>query len=73
LKSDELSGRATDSQGDHRYSVVRRFDSFSQGAIENGRSRIYLGIHWQFDADSGIVQGATVAEHVFDTLLKPAP
>jgi hypothetical protein len=71
LKSDELNGETTDSQGTHRRAVVRRFHSFSAGAYENGRSRIYLGIHWQFDADAGIDQGVTIADFVFMELLKP--
>jgi hypothetical protein len=29
--------------------ITRSFDSFSEAAEENGRSRIYLGIHWNFD------------------------
>ena len=69
LKSDEMRGYTTDSEGKHRYTTVRRFDSFSQAAFENGRSRIYLGIHWQFDADAGIKQGATIADEVFGNLL----
>jgi membrane-associated phospholipid phosphatase len=73
LKSDEMSGRTTDNVGRHRYAVVRDFDSFSQAAAENARSRIYLGIHWQFDADAGIDQGETIADYVFDTLLRPLP
>jgi hypothetical protein len=72
LKSDEMSGRTTDSDGYHRYSVTREFDSFSQAAAENARSRIYLGIHWQFDADAGVDQGVTIADYVFETLLQPA-
>jgi len=71
LNSDEFNGRTTDSQGRHRRSVTRRFDSFSQAAIENARSRIYLGVHWQFDANAGIDQGVTIADYVFDNLLQP--
>jgi hypothetical protein len=29
--------------------ITRSFDSFSEAATEAGRSRIYLGIHWNFD------------------------
>jgi hypothetical protein len=71
LKSDELSGRMTDYLGNHRRTVVRRFSKFSDAALENGRSRIYLGIHWQFDADEGIIQGTKVADAAFE-LLQPA-
>jgi hypothetical protein len=73
LMSDELNGRNTDSDGNHRPAVIRHFTSFSQAARENARSRIYLGIHWQFDADMGIAAGAAVADYVFDHFLGPVP
>ena len=73
LKSDELRGFTTDSAGRHRRTVVRRFARFSDAAAENGRSRIFLGIHWQFDADAGIDQGNLIADTVFATLLTPLP
>jgi hypothetical protein len=71
LKSDEMSGKTTDSNGRNRYTIVRRFDRFSDASLENARSRIYLGIHWQFDADLGVAQGVLIADHVSDTLLLP--
>lgn len=73
LISDELNGHNTDSQGNHRPAVIRQFTSFSQAAQENGRSRIYLGIHWQFDADMGIAAGKAVADYVFANFLGPVP
>jgi hypothetical protein len=48
-----------------RKKVIAKFDSFRHAEFLNARSRIYLGIHWQFDADHGIVQGRAVAEDVF--------
>ena len=69
--SDELNGITTDSQGHVRPLRPRTFHSFSQAAAECGRSRIYLGIHWQFDCDEGERCGYAVADHVFDTLLRP--
>lgn len=71
LRSDELNGRTTDSHGIVRPLVVRHFDSFSAAAIENARSRIYLGIHWQFDADQGTCQGVNIADAVYSNLLQP--
>lgn len=47
----------------------RAYTSFSDAARENGRSRVYLGVHYQFDADMGYVAGTDVADHVFGTLL----
>lgn len=71
--SDELNGITTDSQGVVRPLVVRHFSSLSQAAEENAISRIYLGIHWRFDATEGIVQGTAVADHVFANILQPLP
>jgi hypothetical protein len=71
LKSDELKDTTTDNQGNPRPNVTRRYESFTQAARENARSRIYLGVHWQFDADAGIDQGTKIADHICQTLLKP--
>jgi membrane-associated phospholipid phosphatase len=47
--------------------TTRSFERFSQAAVENARSRVYLGVHYQFDADRGLAAGALVAKHVFRT------
>jgi len=49
----------------------RHFASFSQAAAENAASRIFLGIHWRFDAIQGISAGDRIADIDFDTLLRP--
>ena len=69
--SDEFNGRNTDSQGRVRPIRIRRFTSFSQASAENARSRVYLGVHWQFDADMGVAIGNEVADHVFEEYLSP--
>ncbi len=73
LISDELNGRNTNASGVHRRAVIREFQSFSQASRENADSRIYLGIHWGFDADEGIAVGNAIADHVFENLLQPVP
>lgn len=55
-KSDELPG------------VTRSFNSFSQAEKENGQSRIYLGLHWQFDNQEGLKAGKAIADDVFAKL-----
>jgi hypothetical protein len=52
LTSDELPG------------VTRTFTSFSQAAEENGISRIYLGVHWNFDNTEGQQMGTAIADEV---------
>jgi hypothetical protein len=56
--SDELNGITTDNKGVVRSRHVRKFSKgLWQMIEENGWSRIYLGVHWSFDAfaldDSG--------------------
>ncbi len=72
IGSDELKHTTTDAQGHPRPNVKRHFTSFSQAARENADSRIYLGIHWKFDADAGIVMGNSIADFTIDNYLRPA-
>ncbi len=65
FRSDELNGVTTDNLGVVRPSVARRFMGFSTPEEENGQSRIYLGIHWEFDKTAGIAQGRQVADFVW--------
>jgi PAP2 superfamily len=51
--------------------VKRTFNSFSSAALENGRSRVYLGVHFQWDADAGFVSGTKLADYVFAQALRP--
>ena len=47
----------------------RQYTSFSAAAVENARSRVYLGVHYQWDADMGNTAGTQVADHAFANLL----
>ena len=49
----------------------RHYDSFSQAAAENAASRIFLGIHWRFDAIQGVSAGDRIADIIFDGKLRP--
>lgn len=51
--------------------TTRTFNSFSEAARENGRSRVYLGVHFQWDGDHGYLSGTALGEHVVDTMLRP--
>lgn len=53
--------------------VEANFASFDEARTLNARSRIYLGIHWAFDATDGIKMGAAVAADVAGKFPKPAP
>jgi hypothetical protein len=68
--SDELNGRTRGSDGvTVRPRVPRRFKTFSSATEENAISRIYLGIHWRFDAEKGVAAGNELADKVYETVL----
>jgi len=69
--SDEFNGVTKDNAGMVRPYMPRNFTTLSQAEEENGQSRIYLGIHWQFDKTAAIAQGETVANYVFDHAFLP--
>jgi PAP2 superfamily len=51
--------------------VVRSFDSFSQAAEENMRSRVYIGFHFPTACRHGLNQGRQVGHWVFQKFLRP--
>ncbi len=69
--SDEWNGVTRDNQGILRPLRPRSFPNLSTPEEENGQSRIYLGIHWSYDKTSGIAQGRTVGDWVFDHVYRP--
>ena len=77
--SDEFNGLTTDIHNlipdlvldQVRQNRPRHFDSFSQASAENAASRIFLGIHWRFDATEGISAGNRIADYTFDHVMRP--
>ncbi|MBW4630882.1 MAG: vanadium-dependent haloperoxidase [Iphinoe sp. HA4291-MV1] len=69
--SDELNGKSVDVDGSIRTKYQRHFARLSDAIVENARSRVYLGVHWQFDADAGVESGKTIAEFIFNNTLRP--
>jgi hypothetical protein len=80
IVSDEFNGVNQDNHGTVRPRHVRAFpDGLWQMIVENGRSRVYLGVHWKFDAfavdvnddpdtlqnTGGVPLGLTIAEDIF--------
>lgn len=51
--------------------VTRKFESIWSAAEEAGMSRIYGGIHWQFDNTEGLKVGRTLGEYVYKNTLPP--
>ncbi|MFI2709067.1 phosphatase PAP2 family protein [Micromonospora sp. NPDC018662] len=50
--------------------VQRTFTSFSSAATENALSRLWLGVHYRWDADAGLTTGDAVANRVFGNYLR---
>jgi hypothetical protein len=62
--SDEWNGVTRDNEGWVRPLWPRSYSSFSQAEEEAGQSRIYLGVHWQFDKTAGLAAGHQVADYI---------
>lgn len=86
--SDELNGISRDNRGTVRPRHRRDFPGgLWQMIVENGLSRIYLGVHWSFDAFArrgsdrpdlsknvgGVALGLRIAEDIFQSGLKKSP
>jgi len=84
--SDEHNGVNKDNKGTVRPRHVRDFkDGLWQMIVENGRSRVFLGVHWVFDAFAvnnngspdlgqnvgGVPLGLTIAEDIFTNPSSP--
>jgi hypothetical protein len=53
--------------------VTRSYASFSAALQECSDSRVYAGIHWRFDVQTGQVVGGEVGAYIFGHFLRPAP
>ena len=80
FESDEFNGKTTNNKGTVRVRHLRNFPGgLWQMIEENGRSRVYLGVHWVFDAFAvtannemdltrnigGVPLGLKIAEDIF--------
>lgn len=54
--------------------LMRNFSSLTEAAEEAGQSRIYGGIHWQFDNTAALDSGRALAHYIYGNFLQvPAP
>lgn len=67
--TDNITFTAT-TEDPHAVGVTRTFTSFSAAGRENARSRIYLGVHYQFDADFGVSSGTAMADNAAATFVR---
>lgn len=61
--SDEFNGTTTDNTGTVRPKLRSTFN-LRQAIDDNNISRIYLGVHWEFDATGGEKVGTAIAKKV---------
>ncbi len=52
---------------------TRSFTSFTQAEWENGMSRVYMGVHWLFDAEDGVKLGNDIADWVGANAFQAVP
>ncbi|MEQ1830347.1 MAG: vanadium-dependent haloperoxidase, partial [Pirellula sp.] len=69
--SDEFNGLNRGSDGNIRPLISRTYGTLDDAVWENGVSRIYLGVHWSFDATMGIASGHRIANKVSSSVLLP--
>jgi hypothetical protein len=70
LVSDEYNDLNRGPVGGPRPRFERHFKSFTEAETENAQSRIWMGIHWQYDAKDGINQGKAIGKAVYETAFK---
>ena len=54
----------------HAVGVTRTFTTFSAAANEDALSRLWLGVHYRWDADAGLSTGVNVAGYVYGNRLR---
>lgn len=62
--SDEYNGQGVDPFGTPRPLVPVRFRSLQQAQEENGRSRVYNGVHWTWDDIEGQNIGVSIGQYL---------
>ena len=63
--SDEFNGKNRDIYGKIMPLHPLSYRTLSDAEYDNAESRIWIGVHWQFDADTGVKMGNAVAAYVF--------
>lgn len=62
--SDEYNGEGVDPFGTPRPLVPVRFRSLQQAQEENGRSRVFNGVHWTWDDTAGQNIGVSIGQYL---------
>jgi membrane-associated phospholipid phosphatase len=71
--SDEFNGRNYDIYGHLMPLHPLSYGSLTDAEYDNAESRVWIGVHWQFDADAGVHQGNQLADYVFANAFQAVP
>ncbi len=69
--SDEFNGKNYSDTGQLMPLEPVNYSSLSAAEYDNAESRIWIGVHWQFDADTGDQVGRSVADYVLSHAFQP--
>jgi membrane-associated phospholipid phosphatase len=69
--SDEFNGHNYNDLGQRQKLHPLSYSTFKDAEWDNAESRIWIGVHWQFDADVGIKEGNQVADWVYENAFTP--
>lgn len=65
--SDELNGISIDNfKNQPRPYMPMTYTSIDEMIEDNGRSRVFLGVHWNFDSSRGSESGARIADKIYE-------
>jgi membrane-associated phospholipid phosphatase len=67
--TDDVAFTAT-TEDPHAVGATRTFSSLLAAAKENARSRVYLGVHYQWDADAGLSAGTGLGAWIVANTLR---
>ena len=71
--SDELNGISIDNFNNKpRPYLPMTYTSIDEMIEDNNRSRVHLGVHWNFDCDRGSQSGALIADRIYEDAYKRA-
>jgi hypothetical protein len=69
--SDEYNGRNADNNGNIRPFIRQTFKSFAELEHDCAESRVWIGVHWQFDEDQGDAVGRKVTDFTLAHAFQP--
>ncbi len=71
VATDQFNTQMENQYGDILNLPPRTYAHFSDAADENAQSRVYIGVHFDFDKQQGVDEGYRIADYVFNNELQP--